>query len=90
MLPVEEEPAAKVRRGINSRIAQQGRPKKAVVYHHKKDQPPTQEENEIIVEVEGFVYGTCRRVAIDQAIDRNFKRTYYMNDKEACDLCDRH
>jgi superfamily II DNA helicase RecQ len=88
VLPVGEEAAAKIRRGVNSRVIRRGRPGPAVIYHHKKDRPPTQEENEKAAEVEEFVHGRCRRVALEQSMDGNFERSGCMPDEEACDLCD--
>ena len=60
------------------------------MYYHKKDRPATQEENEMTAKVEGFVHGSCRRIAIDQAMDGNFERSRCIEYEEACDLCNRH
>jgi hypothetical protein len=87
VLPAAEELAAKIRRGINSRIKRQSQLGLAVLYRYKKDQPPTKEENEEAAEVEEFVHSKCRRVALDRTIDGNFKRSSCMPDEEACDLC---
>lgn len=80
LLPEE---SAKRRYGINSRELRVAQP---VVYRHKKETGDWEEE-EMAREVEEYIRGRCRRVAIDRVMDNNFGRRGCVEGEEWCDLC---